>query len=948
MRCISACLVLACVFPTVLRAADDDLAEARQLLLSGKYAEALEIYERLAPDDPAARLGLARSLAAEGNYAEAVQALSAGGGRDAELHPDVHAELARLAFERGDYESAGKHVEAALRQDAAQLLARWIQGELFRTRGKLKEADDAYLWLVRFYNQHQAEIRSAESLRWIGLAAAQRARWKRLSDQFHFLAGELYPDALKLEPDYWPAHYESGRLFLEKYNKAGAAEAFSAALQLNPNAAEVHVAVARLALLNREVDKAQASLTRAAEINPNLLSLHLALADLAWANFRPKAAAKLLEENACKLNPVSEAALGRLAACHVLLDGLPEEAEETRFGRLVDRVTARNEHAGEFFFTLAVWLKERHRRPEAEKFFREAIRRMPQLVGPQAELGMMSMDAGEEAEARALLEGAFEADPFNVRVDNMLKVLDLLDEMQTLRTEHCVLRFDGERDKLLARYVAPHLDAVYLELCERFGYRPPGPPLVEIFNQAHGVGGQQWFSTRLLGLPYLGTVAASTGKMVGMVSPNEPRLRAGFNWAQTLEHEMVHVITLQQTGFNIPHWYTEGLAVWTEGYPRSQRWNELLATRVPKGELFNLQTINFGFTRAGSSDDWHTAYCQAELYVEYMLEGRSPEVLRRLLDAYADNLTTGEAIERVFGMSEEEFEQGYLEYLKKVAAGLSGLETQRAESFADVLEAHGKDPEDPDLCARVAYGYLRRGAAEEALDAADRALKLAPKHQLATYVLARLHVQAGRSERAIELLEDALDPEAPEPHALNLFAGLKLRAGESAEAARLYGLGARHDPHNLKWLQALARVHLKSGDDDQLAEVLARLARAESDDLAIRKKLAQLALAKQDFAAAADWANQALCIDVTDADVHRLFAEAELGRHNYSKAIVEFEAAVELDPQDADLRLASAQAYASAGKPGEARRVLEALLRIEPDHVEAAALLEKLKENAEP
>ena len=28
-----------------------------------------------------------------------------------------------------------------------------------------------------------------------------------------------------------------------------------------------------------------------------------------------------------------------------------------------------------------------------------------------------------------------------------------------------------------------------------------------------------------------------------------------------LSHELVHVITLQQTHFNIPHWFTEGLAV---------------------------------------------------------------------------------------------------------------------------------------------------------------------------------------------------------------------------------------------------------------------------------------------------------------------------------------------------------------------------------------------------
>jgi len=64
---------------------------------------------------------------------------------------------------------------------------------------------------------------------------------------------------------------------------------------------------------------------------------------------------KLLSE---RTNPVSEAALGRLAACYVLLDGFSEPGDDTRFRRLAAQVTARNEHAGEFFFTLAGWAVE--------------------------------------------------------------------------------------------------------------------------------------------------------------------------------------------------------------------------------------------------------------------------------------------------------------------------------------------------------------------------------------------------------------------------------------------------------------------------------------------------------------------------------------------------------------------------------------------------------------
>jgi len=931
-----------CAMP-LAPAAEGDSSEARGLLRSGKYAEAAEIYRRTAAQDPAAARGLARSLAAEGEYEKAVRTLTSCAGEHAELR----AELARLAFERGDYAAAQTHVEAALRLDDHQLLARWIRGELFRTSGRMKEAEAAYLWLIRFYNEHQRAIRRAESLRWIGLGAARYARWNRLGDQFQFLVGELYPDALKLEPDYWPAHYESGLLFLEKYNQADAAAELGAALELNPNAAEVHVASACLALQNREVDKAQASLERALEINPNLAAVHLVLADLDWANFRPEAAMQRLQEEALRLNPVSEEALGRLAACYVLLDGLPEQGDQTRFARLAEQVTARNEHAGEFFFTLADWLRARHKIPEAERFLREAMRRMPQLVGPRAALGMMHMDAGEEAEARGQLEAAFEADPFNVRVDNMLKVLDLLDEMATRTTEHCVVKFDAEHDELLVRYAARHLDAVYPELCERFGYVPPGPPLVEVFNRAHGVSGHEWFGTRLIGLPYLGTVAASTGRIVGMVSPGEPDLPVEFNWAQTLKHELVHVITLQQTHFNIPHWYTEGLAVWCEGYPRPQAWNDLLARRAPEGKLFDLETINFGFTRPHSSDDWHLAYCQAELYVEHMLRGRSEAVLRALLAAYADNLTTSEAIPRVFGLSEAEFERGYREYVDQIVAKRATSGGAPPQSFAALLRAHRENPDDPDLCARAAYGYLGRGALAEALDAADHALEHDPQHQLATYVVARLQAQAGRTEQAIALLEACLDREAPEPRALNLLAGLKLKSNEIAEAAQLYQLGAEHDRYNSRWLKALARVYLMSGDDDRLAEILVRLADLDPDDLATRKKLAELALAREDFAAAAEWANRALEIDVTDAEIHRVFAEALAGRHNFREAIWEYGAAIELGDESSPLRLGLARAYLGDGRPAEARQVLAELLRRDPNHSEAGALWMQLEENDE-
>ena len=893
-----ASLLAILALPVTAWAGNGNLPEARKLLLRGKYAEAAEQFAPLAKKDPAAAVGLARTLAAEGKDDQAVKTLAAFPDR----HADVSAELAAMAFQRGDVDEAKKRADEAIGLDRRQLSARWILAELDRVAGRFDQAESGCRWLIRYYNDH--DVQQAESLRWIGLAAAQSARWNRQADQFHFLVNELYPDALKLEPDYWPAHFEAGMLFLEKHNQGDAARELQAALEVNPNAAEVHAALAALAMEAHDITKAEAAVARALEINPRLLDAWLVKADLLWANFQVRETLALLDEKALPLCPIDDETLGRMAACYLLLDGPSKPGDGSRFARLVEKATKRNPRPGEFYFALAAQLEDRNKQSLAESYLQEAIRLMPRQVGPEAHLGLLYMLAGRETEARKVLDRAFESDPFNVRVKNSLEVLEVISGMKTLETGRFVLKYDGQRDRLLARYATRHLEAVLPRLCKQFGYTPPSKTPVEIFNQAAGHDGHQWFSARMIGLPYLGTVAASTGRIIGMALPNEPEAGRELNWARVLKHELVHVITLQQTDFNCPHWYTEGLAVWSEGFPRPQAWNELLLQRAPKGELFNLQTLNPGFTRPKSSGDWQMAYCQAELYVEYMLTtAGGEESLRKMLAAYSEGLSTGDAIRRTFGMSEEQFEQGYTAFLKQQVARLTMLKYPPEEDIDQLLKTHRGRPDDPDAAAAVARAYLDRGADKEALEAAQAALKLRPKHQLATYVLARLRLKEKKMPEAVAMLEACLDNKAPEPNTLGLLASLNLKAEKYDEAIRLYALGEKLDPIHLQWTRGLARAYLASANQPLLAETLARLAKADADDLPVRKKLAQMALDRKDYPAAEDWARQAIEINVIDGDMHRVLAEALAARHNYPQAVEEAETAVELCPNDPQPRL---------------------------------------------
>ncbi len=931
----------ALVFASASLAAE--LADARKLLQTGKYAEAEEAYQKLSADEPVpAALGLARCQASAGKREQAAATLKAALAKQPEKKPDVaalQAELARLAFERGDHAAAEESAAAALEANPENLSARWLQAELSRLSGKLDDADAGYKWLVDYYNQH--DVQSPEVLRYIGLGAAQFARWHRNSSQFSFLVNDLYPDALKVDESYWPAHLETGLLFLEKYNQAEASRSLKQALALNPNAAETHAALAALALQNYQVEEARRLIDQALAINPELVEAYVYRADSYLANYQAVEAIAFLEQ-AVKLNPRSELALGRLAAVYAAVDGTTDDEAAGRLGKLLAEVNERNPHAGEFYNAMATGLELCRKFPAAARYYREAVERMPQLTEPRGALGLMYMRLGDEVEAKKLLDESFEVDPFNVRVSNSLKVLEVLDGYAVQETEHFVLKFDRGQDEILAHYAARLLEQeVYPQLVKHFGYEPGGKSLFEIFSQARHTSGHGWFSARMVGLPYVGTVGACAGKMVAMASPNG--LEKKFNWSRVLKHEFVHVLNLQQTNFNIPHWFTEALAVESEGYARPQTWNDLLAERVPRGELFNLDTINLGFVRPKSGLDWNFAYCQAQLYAQFMRAEYGDDALAKMLTAYRDNLETRAALKRSFGVEQEQFEEKYRAYLNQVVVGLKQQQKSAEMNPSELEQALADDPNNADLLAKAAYMQLQRKAYPKAAKLAKQAIERSPRHQLATYVLARLKLLVGETEEAEKLLEACLDREAPQENVVNLLAGLKFKAQEYAESAQLYELGAKSQPGNLQWTKSLARVYLTTGEAKKLRPLLIQLAQADPDDLAVRKKLTQLALAEKDFAAAADWANQANQIDVQDPEIHRFWAEALAGGEELAGAADEYEMAIRLAPDEPGYRIALANTWIEAGKPAKARHVLETLLKTAPDHAGARAMLESLE-----
>jgi Flp pilus assembly protein TadD len=587
-------------------------------------------------------------------------------------------------------------------------------------------------------------------------------------------------------------------------------------------------------------------------INPRSPAALQLLADVHFLSGEIAESAAQLER-AKAINAVDEATLGRLAACQFVTGRTAE------FEALCRDVTARDPKPGRFWFELASRLDDRRLFDDAQRYFRQALEAWPQFGEAKTGLGMLAMRLGQEDEARKVLSAAFQADPFNVRIANTLKVLRHLEGYTTVTTPHFAVRFDAKTDAALGPFLADTLEQEYERLAKVFQFRPAGPILIEIFNR------HDMFSGRTTGLPDLHTIGACTGRMVAMVSPKGQGMRKPFSWGRVMRHELVHIFNLEQTKFQVPHWLTEGLAVRNEGFARPADWVHLLAERAAADELLNLNTINLGFMRPRSPSEWTLAYCQAQLYVEYLTQTYGEGVVAGLLKAYGERLDTPAALQQACGADVAAVEAGYKEYVRGVVAKVKGRPPEKPLTLTELQTAVENAPGDLDLAARLAEQYWRRRRAGEARPIVERILQKAPKHGLALFVKAQLLFGSGEDEHAQQLLELASKIERPEPKVLRALGKQHFDAAKFELAEEVYLRGRQAEPAEPSWLEDLARVYKQTGDAAKRIAILEQLAPTDPDDLPMRRELAEQLAAAGRWADAERWAREALEIDVDDA-----------------------------------------------------------------------------------
>ncbi len=849
------------------------LTDARRELQEGNYAEAREIYEDLAKNAKtrhAATLGLSRALESQGAYDKAqsvIETLLKETPKDVELT----ARLAEFHYLRGRLDDAEKTAKAALDLSKDSYLARWILGQVYRDRGDFKKADEEFLWFIRAGNTK--EITNPETLRLVGLAGLERARYHHLTDQYQEIIFNFFGDAEKKDKLYWQAAYESGRVYMEKHNKPAAFRSFERALTINPRAVEVLVCKGQMAANSFEFKDAERYAEQALRANANYVPALCLMADVHLFTGEFDAALKAIN-TARKVNPRDEAALAREAACRFA------QGKKDDFDALVALAKKNNPACYTFYTDLGSLLDQRKLQHEAEKYYRLAIKIQPKFADAQAGLGMLYMRMAKEIDAQEVLEEAAKADPFNVRVDNSLKVLKHLQRYQTLKTEHFIIRYDEKNDQILANVMAVYLEDIYKELAKQFAYAPKGPFQIQIFNR------HEMFSGRVVAVPDLHTIGACTGPLVAMVSPKDTSkvILKPFNWNRVIRHEIVHVFNLEQTDAKVPHWLTEGLAVRYEGPNIPPSWHGLLAEKVRTDDLLNLDNILLGFIRPRSPLQWQQAYLQSLMYVEYLTKTHGEPAVGKMLAAFATGLDTGAALEKAVGVSKEKFEKGYREFLTEKVKDLPGRAAQKELTLRQLREANEKNPDDLDIAGQLAEKYYQIGKKRDAKLLADSVLRKEPRHIEAVVVKAKLLLDEGSTDVAYSLLDSVNNDNLKDTRPLALLAKLQVAGKKFTQAERTAERARKIDPHDPNWIKALAKIYVQTEQKDKLLDIFQEVARIDPDDFEARKVLALHFAKIGNHAEAEKYARMALEVDVTDASVQSVLLDALAGQNKEADA----------------------------------------------------------------
>ena len=532
-----------------------------------------------------------------------------------------------------------------------------------------------------------------------------------------------------------------GLLLHERFNNTDAEDLFKEALQRDPKNAQAYLGLALVSADGFD-NKAIVWATKALELDPKLVEAHELLAKLALEDSDTAQAIAQADE-AIKLSPDALDAMAIHAAVEVLADRSPDAwfAEDPR--RSIPSY-------GEAYAIVAHNLVLHNRYEDAVAYYRKAIELDPQLWSARSELGINLMRLGQEDEPRRQLEMCYDNGYRDAATVNRLRLLDSYKNFVIFKDATTIIKLNEKEADLLHPYVEEMLKRAMATYEKKYKMTLPGPVQVEVYPD------HEDFAVRTTGMPGLGALGVTFGKVVAMDSPSG-RQPGDFNWASTLWHEMSHVYILTATNHRVPRWFTEGLAVHEETQA-SPEWGDPITPDIVAAlrdkKLLPVADLDRGFIRPEYPAQVIVSYYQAGRICDYIQDRWGADKLLDMVHSYAALKTTPEVIQENLGMTPEEFDKEFQAWLYKgVQQTVDNFDKWREalKALAQAAKADNYDEvlKDGDAVVQMYPQYVYDANAYEFIAEADLAKGNKPA---AAAILTEYEKQGGRDPEALKQL----------------------------------------------------------------------------------------------------------------------------------------------------------------------------------------------------
>jgi tetratricopeptide (TPR) repeat protein len=764
---------------------------------------------------------------------------------------------AKLSIAKGQYDEAEKALEPLTSKTTpAARRARLMLGELLINRGRRSDAEPHLLKFADEYSNDVITSRDAEGLAMVGRAMMLLRSVKDANRAFN---ESEKAERGRVETLKWRAD-----LFIDNYDTGHAQEVLEEALKAAPRDAEIFLALARVKLeQSLDFEGAREDVEKALAIAPHHPDAAAILAGLAIRDNDLVKAEKAISRG-FETNPHHLELWALKATVRFLAD------DPTGYETAKREAFKRNPEYARFFIIASEYAEWEHRYDDIVNMMKEATVIDPKYGRAWAELGLMQMRGGDEAEGQKSLEEAWRHDKFNVRAFNTLERLYkdwIPNGYETVEDGIFRFRFPKKKKAIFSRYIPQFSARAWSTMKNRYGFVPSTPIQIELYDS------RQHFSVRTSGLPNIGIQGVCFGRVVAAMSPeSEP-----FNWGNVIWHELGHVFAIQISKNHVPRWFTEGLSEYETIAVRPEWGRELdpeLYLALTSNKLPSVIDMNQAFTHANSGIDVSVAYYASSQLITYIAEKFGMRPIVKALSLWGDGMPTPQVLEKAFGVPAAELDSGFRAWLKSRLARYDHqfVFSPKPMSVADATKAAAANPKSADALVDLALAHLPKRNRKGAQESLDKALALDPNHKGAHFLYAKL-------SRAIEDVAGekahlgTIEKSGGDGYMLQMqLASIAKREKNKAAFRAAVERAHRFDPSQVEALQAMLGLANDDKNEEGAIAALRKLVLLEQHNVRLCKQLLALLVKRQAWKEAAKVAEAALYIAIDDTKLHEIYA----------------------------------------------------------------------------